>query len=109
MLTEKEIQTVKAAQKPQKLFDEDGLYLLVKPNGRRLWRQKYRFGGKEKLLGLGRWPLVSLKEARERRDDIRNLVEQGIDPSVKRREAAAAASANTGSGSVSAQAAASCL
>jgi hypothetical protein len=86
MLTEAAIRTAQPAEKPQKLFDEDGLYLIVSPTGRRLWRQKYRYQGKEKLLGLGRWPDISLKRARERRDEIRRLLAEGLDPSVERRE-----------------------
>jgi len=67
------------------VYDEKGLYLLVKPNGARLWRYKYRRAGIEKLLAIGRYPDVSLREARERRDDARKLVAKHVDPSVKKR------------------------
>src|SRR5687767_4939734 len=93
MLTEALIRTAKPSEKPQKLVDEHGLYLLVTPSGGRLWRQRYWFGGKEKQLGLGQWPAVSLKTARDRRDENRRLVAQGLDPSAKRRLAASAGSA----------------
>ena len=64
----------KAKDKPHKLFDEKGLFLLVHPKGGKWWRLKYRFGGKEKLLALGTYPEVSLKKARKRRDDARGCV-----------------------------------
>jgi len=78
-----------------KRFDERGLYLLVDcSTGSKLWRLKYRFGGREKLLSLGAYPDVGLKRAREKRDDARKLVADGIDPSVKR-QAEKAARADT--------------
>ena len=69
---------------PFKKFDGGGLFLLVKKAGR-YWRLKYRFGGKEKLLALGVYPQVGLKDAREKRDEARKLLAQKIDPSVHRR------------------------
>jgi integrase len=83
-LNDSGIRTVKAGARAQKLFDGGGLFLLVNPNGTRYWRLKYRIGGKEKLLGLGVYPAVGLKEARQKRDDARKLVAAGIDPSAKR-------------------------
>ena len=66
------------------MFDERGLFLLVPPSGGKLWRLKYRYLGKEKKLSLGRYPDVSLKVARERRDEARTLLANGADPaSVK--------------------------
>jgi integrase len=62
------------------------MFLLVKPNGSRLWRLKYRFGGKEKLLALGAYPDVGLKDARERRDEARRLLADGRDPGVAKAE-----------------------
>lgn len=72
----------KAGEKPQKLFDGGGLYLLVNPNGSKLWRLKYRFAGHEKLMALGSYPLTSLAVAREARDAAKKLLEQNppIDP-----------------------------
>jgi hypothetical protein len=68
-LTETAIKSAKLKDKPYKLSDALGLYLLVQPNGSRLWRLKYRYSGKEKLLALGRYPEINLRIARERRDD----------------------------------------
>lgn len=65
------IRNAKAGPKPVKLSDGGGLFLLLNPNGSRLWRLKYRFAGKEKLLAFGAYPDVSLKDARESRDDAR--------------------------------------
>jgi hypothetical protein len=93
-LSESRIRTAKPAAKPYKLFDERGLFLLVTPAGGRLWRLRYRLGGLEKLLTLGAYPDVPLKRARERRDDARKLVADGIDPSA-RRQAERSAAANT--------------
>jgi hypothetical protein len=94
MLTEKAVQAAKAADKPEKLFDGGGLYLLVNPQGSRLWRLKYRMHGKEKLLAIGAYPDVSLKRAREKRDEARRLLADGIDPSAQRK-AEKLADANT--------------
>lgn len=68
--------------KPIKRADEKGLFLLLQPSGGKLWRFKYRFNGKEKKLGLGRYPDVSLKEARKRRDEARTTLAMGVDPGV---------------------------
>jgi hypothetical protein len=74
LLTETRIRAAKPADKPYKLFDERGLFMLVPPAGGRLWRFRYRLGGVEKLLTLGAYPDVSLKRAREKRDDARRSV-----------------------------------
>lgn len=84
MLSDISIRKAKAASKPQKLTDGRGLYLLLTPAGQRWWRFKYRFTGKEKLLSLGVYPDVSLKQARERCEEVRRLVAAGQDPSVAR-------------------------
>lgn len=88
-ITDKILKRIKASDKAFKVFDERGLYLFVPPSGGKGWRLKYRFGGKEKLLSLGTYPEVSLKEARERRDEARKLLEEGIDPSAARKEESA--------------------
>jgi hypothetical protein len=93
-LNEARIRAAKPAAKPYKLFDERGLFLLVTLAGGRLWRFRYRLGGVEKLLTLGAYPDVSLKRAREKRDDARKLVADGIDPNA-RRQAERSAGANT--------------
>lgn len=90
MLTDAAIRAAKPRGKPYKLFDERGLYLLVTPQGGRLWRFKYSVGGKEKLISLGRHPDVGLKAARDRRDEARRTVAAGTDPSAERRAAKAA-------------------
>lgn len=84
-LTTVKIHNARATEKPLKLFDGKGLFLLVTPTGGKWWRFKYRFGGKEKLLSLGIYPEVGLKEARSDRDDARALLRQGIDPGAKRK------------------------
>lgn len=90
-LNDKMIVAAKAGEKDYKLFDGDGLFLLVKTNESRLWRFKYRFGGKEKLLALGEYPLVTLKEARARTYEARKLLANGADPGQVKKDAKAAA------------------
>jgi len=75
----------KPREKAYKLADEKGLFLLVNPNGSKWWRLKYRIAGKEKLLSLGVYPDVSLKDARDRRDEARKRIAAGIDPSEDRK------------------------
>ena len=81
-LTAIQAKEAKAREKDYKLSDEKGLFLLIKKTGRKYWRMKYRIGGKEKLLAIGVYPEVSLKEARELRDSARKQVTNGIDPSA---------------------------
>jgi integrase len=89
LLTDTAIRTAKPSTKPYKRFDAGGLYLIVNPTGRKWWRFKYRFAGKDQLLSLGTYPEVSLKEARDARDAGRKLVAAGIDPSAERKAAKA--------------------
>jgi integrase len=84
-LTDASIRNVTPGKKPIKLFDGGGLYLEVSPTGGKWWRIKYRFDGKEKRLSLGVYPDVSLKDVRERRDTVRKLLANGIDPSENRK------------------------
>ena len=84
-LTELAIRAAKPHAKPYKVYDEKGLFLLVRPNGSRLWRFKYSHGGVEKLLSLGAYPDVALKRARAKRDEARALVADTVDPSAKRK------------------------
>lgn len=65
-LTDTAIRAVKTSEKQQKFFDGNGLFLLVAPSGSKIWRFKYRFQGKEKLISFGQYPAVSLKDAREK-------------------------------------------
>jgi integrase len=89
-LTDTAIRNAKPTDKTKKLFDAGGLYLEVAPRGGKWWRLKYRFGGKEKRLSLGVYPDVSLKDARERRDEARKLLANEIDPSENRKAKKAA-------------------
>ena len=89
-LTDTAIRTTKPADKPIKLFDERGLLLLVAPSGGKWWRFRYRFDGKHKSLSMGVYPDVSLAKARERRDEARKLLADGIDPSKNRKAQKAA-------------------
>src|SRR4051812_42852572 len=89
-LTDHAIKDTKAAAEARQLFDERGLYLLVSPDGGKWWRFKYRFEGKEKLLSLGVYPDVGLRQTREKRDEARKLVASGVDPSAQRQAAKAA-------------------
>ena len=83
-LSEAKIRASRPKERAYKVFDERGLFMLVTPTGGRLWRLRYRIGGVEKLLSLGAYPDVPLKRAREKREDARKLVADGIDPSAKR-------------------------
>jgi integrase len=89
-LTDTAIRKAKPGDKPTKIFDGSGLYLLVQPTGRKLWRLKYRFGGSEKLLALGAYPDVPLRGARDRRDDARRQLANGVDPGQARKAEKAA-------------------
>jgi len=88
-LTDLKIKNLKPKDKPYKVSDFDGLYVLVNPNGSRLWRFKYRLHGKEGLLSLGAYPAITLLQARKLRDEARVQVAVEIDPSEVKREKAA--------------------
>ncbi|CAM2191228.1 Integrase [Paraburkholderia kururiensis] len=97
-LTDVKIKQAKPREKLYKISDERGLYLEVTPTGGKWWRFKYRIDGKEKRLSLGVYPDVGLQKAREKRDDARKLVADGVDPSAHRRaqkQARADANANS--------------
>ncbi|MBD3666179.1 tyrosine-type recombinase/integrase [Sulfitobacter aestuariivivens] len=85
-LTDTAIRNTQPRVKPFKISDSHGLYLLVNPRGSRLWRFKYRYNGREKLLSLGSYPLVGLKHAREKRDEARLLLTDGYDPSAEKQK-----------------------
>ena len=89
-LTDKSIRSARHSDKAVRLFDGGGLYLEFAPKGGKWWRLKYRFGGKEKRFSLGVYPHVTLKQARERRDEAKKLLANGIDPSVQRKASNAA-------------------
>ena len=85
--TDSEARTAKPEAKEYKLSFGGGLYLLVKPNGLKYWRMKYRFKGVEKSpLALGVYPQVSLKDARKQQTSAKELLAQGIDPSEDKKE-----------------------
>ncbi len=84
-LSDTAIRNAKPAEKTYKLSDSAGLYLQINPNGSKLWRFKYRYGGKEKKLALGAYPDVPLKEARAGRDNARAMLASGRDPSQAKR------------------------
>jgi len=83
-LTDTAIRNAKAKEKPYKLGDAGGLFLLIQPTGGKLWRLKYRIDGKEKKLGLGTYPDVSLSEARKRRDAAKSELAAGKDPGIEK-------------------------
>ncbi len=85
-LTDTACKNAKPAEKPYKLFDGAGLYLEVMPSGSKLWRIKYRYLGAERRLSLGAYPIVTLAEAREKRDEIKKLLTRDIDPAQEKRE-----------------------
>jgi len=84
-LTDIAIKAAKPTANPVKLFDAGGLFLIVAPSGGKWWRFKYRYQGKAKTLSLGTYPTVPLKDARERRDELRRQLAQGIDPGLVRK------------------------
>lgn len=92
MLTERAIRNFKPQSKTKRLFDSGGLYLEVSPSGNKWWRLKYRYDGKEKRLALGVFPRVTLKEARNARDDARRMLDKGNDPGQARKVEKAARS-----------------
>jgi integrase len=85
MLNDTRIRNAKPAERDTKLTDFDGLYLLVRTNGSKLWRFAYRFSGKQKQIALGAYPQVTLADARERREAARKLLAAAKDPSLERR------------------------
>ena len=84
MLTDRQILSAKPLAKPYKLADRDCLTLIVKPNGSKLWRFRYRHEGREKMISVGTYPETPLRLAREKTEDARRLLAKGIDPSGKR-------------------------
>jgi len=93
-LNDKAVAAAKPGEKDYKLADGDGLHLLVKTNGSKLWRLKYRIAGKEKLLSFGQYPEVGLKTAREWTLEARKLIAAGLDPMQVKKEAQSAAIAS---------------
>ena len=94
-LTNIKVKNAKPGDKDFKLFDEKGLFLLIKKSGSKYWRFKYRINKSEKLLALGVYPEVSLKDARDKRDEARKQISDGIDPSITRKFEKAGSTENT--------------
>lgn len=85
-LTDTACKQAKARDKSYKSSDGGGLYLEIMPNGRKYWRLKYRFANKEKRLAIGVYPTISLKEAREKREEAKKLLCDGVDPSQHKKD-----------------------
>ncbi|MEO1927036.1 MAG: Arm DNA-binding domain-containing protein, partial [Gammaproteobacteria bacterium] len=85
-LTNVAIRNAAPKEKPYKISDGGGLYLLVQPGGSKLWRKKYRYNGKEKCLSIGPYPRVTLAEAREAREAALKALDRGEDPSFLKQE-----------------------
>ncbi len=85
-LSDAEIEAARPGDKSFKLYDGYGLYLQIKPNGSKLWRYNYRFKGKQNQISLGKYPDVSLSNARQKRIESRRLLIEGIDPSAVNKE-----------------------
>jgi len=95
VLTETKISKAKPTAKPYRLTDGRGLYLEVRPHGGKLWRWKYRFDAKEKLMALGIYPDVPLATARRKHEAGRELLASGVDPMAQRKEDKTAEKAST--------------
>ena len=85
-LTDIRVKQAKFTEKPKKLSDGGGMYLLVDQSGK-YWRLNYRFGGKQKTLALGVYPTVSLKAARDKRDEAKRQLDKGLNPSTLKKRA----------------------
>ena len=84
MITDAKLKSAKGRDKPYKLHDDKGLFLIVRPNGNKWWRFKYRFEDRAKEISLGVYPEVKLKQARDLRNEYREDVADKIEPSAKR-------------------------
>src|SRR5271156_3923426 len=85
MLNDTRVRAIKPCKRPIKLSDSGGLYLQIAPHGSKLWRLAYRFDGKQKTLAIGAYPTFTLKAARDKREEAKRLLANGIDPSAQRR------------------------
>lgn len=83
-LTDTKVKNAKPLDKEYKLTDGFGMFLRVTPKGSKYWQMAYRFEGKQKLFSIGVYPAVSLADARQRRDEAKRLLAQGIDPNAKK-------------------------
>lgn len=85
-LSDTKLRALKPAEKPFKIFDGEGLHIHVTPSGTRSWRMSYRFDGKHQLLTFGKYPHLGLRQARVMKDEAKELLAQGLDPSRSRKE-----------------------
>ena len=85
-LTEDIVREATIREKQYKIYDGDGMFLLIHPNGSKYWRMKYTFDGKSKLASFGVWPSISLKEARDRRYDAKLKIKKGLNPVEEKRK-----------------------
>ncbi len=85
-LTDSAITKARAKNKKYKLYDGKGLFLLVMPTGSKLWRLKYRFNNKEKEYAIGTYPTITLLKARAKRDELKSLIVDGVDPNEKKKQ-----------------------
>ncbi len=85
-LTDTAIRAAKPKEKPYKITDGGGLYVLVNPGGSKLWRLKYYFWGKERLFAIGIYPAISLREASDRAAKAKEMVARGMDPCAAARQ-----------------------
>ncbi|EBV8759503.1 DUF4102 domain-containing protein, partial [Salmonella enterica subsp. enterica serovar Adelaide] len=84
MLTVKQIDAAKPAEKSYRLADAGGLFLFVPPSGKKVWRMRYRFDGKEKTLVIGPYPQISLTEARSKQSEAKMKLLTGVDPAEQK-------------------------
>lgn len=85
-LTDTALRNLKPSDRTIKMADSGGLFIQVEPTGGKLWRLSYRFDGKQKTIALGKYPHTSLKDARAKREELKNLLASGIDPAAQRKE-----------------------
>lgn len=83
-LTDTKVKNAKPLDKEYKLTDGFGMFLRITPKGSKYWQMAYRFDGKQKIFSIGVYPAVSLADARQRRDEAKRLLAQGIDPNAKK-------------------------
>ena len=96
-LTDLQVKNAKPKDKPYKLTDGGGLYVLITPSGGKLWRFDYAFEDKRKTLFLKSYPEITLSEARQRRDEARRQIATGTDPNQEKKAAIGAAETATAS------------
>ena len=85
------LRNLKGTGTAQKHSDVGGLFIFVTPSGKKYWRMAYRFGGKQKLLSFGEYPLISLREVRDKRETAKKLLYDGVDPGEQKKAVKAAA------------------